>query len=160
MVTNENALQVLQGLDDVEEHLGIMSRLLAERKKKTAKIEAKIAGLTAEKDEETVEIDFLIRTEELLITQYVERNMSQFRDGSKKSRKFVTGKIETRDVENYDYPEDIVALIEEHGLSDLLQVNKVPQKALIKAMIKKDPGIVSKLNIGIENDIAIKIKPN
>ena len=161
----DEALQVLQGLDDVERELGELSRLYAKHKKATAKIDAKIAQLNAQKTEDTVEIEHDIRQAELNILQYVDGNMNQFREegvGGKKSRKFATGKIETKEVPTYDYPDDdeLIDLLESNEYSDFVKVKKTPLKSLIKAAIAKDESVAELLKIGIEKDIDIKIKPN
>jgi len=158
----EQALQVLQGLDEVERELGTLSILFNDRKKITSKIDARIARLTAFKDDKTTDIDSKIRQKELNIFQYVERNMDEFRDGKKKSRKFATGKIATKDVVNYDYPDEdeLIDLLEANNFANFVKVKKTPLKNLIKAAIAKDESVAELLNIDLDNDIDISIKLN
>ncbi len=151
---------VLESWNDVEAELGTLGNALAEKRKVESPLKVKIAALKAELDEKTDDLDRTINRSEMIITQYVEAHIDEIRQDGKKSMKFSTGEIRTKDHEEFDYPDDdeLVSLIESLEREDLLYIEKKPAKAVIKAMAKKEPELLKKLSIETHTEPKITIK--
>jgi hypothetical protein len=151
---------VLGSWNDVEAELGILGNALAEKRKVESPIKVKIAALKAELDEKTDDLDRAIERSQIIITQYVEAHIEEIRQDGKKSMKFSTGEIRTKDHEEWDYPEDdeLVSLIESLERPELLYIEKIPAKAVIRALAKNEPDILEKLNIETHKEPKITIK--
>jgi phage host-nuclease inhibitor protein Gam len=152
---------VLKGWDQVEEELGYLGELMAEQKKVDGEMQAKIAELTGEYAVQLSEIDTAIQTKLMVIEQFTRKNMDDIRDDGIMTKKFTTGVIKTKKVEDIEYPDndELVEALKQVGLKQYIDTKEKPIKAAIKAAAKKDNTLYEKLSIDVTETVKVTIKP-
>lgn len=156
-----NLKVVLKGWDQVEEELGHLGELMAEKTKIEGAREAKIVQINGDFSVQLSDIENDIQTKLMLIEQFTRKNMDDIRDDGIMTKKFTTGLIKTRKVEELEYPDndELLQLLKHAGLEQYIDIKEKPLKSAIKAAAKKDDSLFDRLSIEVTETLQVTIKP-
>lgn len=156
-----NLKVVLKGWDQVEEELGHLGELMAEKTKIEGAREAKIVQINGDFSVQLSDIENDIQTKLMLIEQFTRKNMDDIRDDGIMTKKFTTGLIKTRKVEELEYPDndELLQLLKHAGLEQYIDTKEKPLKSAIKAAAKKDDSLFDRLSIEVTETLQVTIKP-
>lgn len=153
----------LQGWDAVDETMGQLAQMRAERGRRTAVGTAQIAEIQAVLDNATADLDFKIRQAEQNIRIYAMAHLDDIRNGERKTKSLTltNGKVLTREEQKLVYPdnEQLIALIKGLDLEeDMIRNEEKPLKGVIAARLKGDADLADRLGIEVTRETSVSIE--
>ena len=152
---------VLQGWDEVSIEMQALAEKTAKLKHQEAVFKSRIAQLKAEMEQALGPLDYEARTHERNIEEYTRAHLDDIRGDGKMSWECPSGTIKTKEVDDFDFPDDddLVQAIKALKLKDMLKIEEKPLRSVIKAMGNNDSKLLEKLGVKVTPAVKIIIKP-